>query len=338
MTQSPQPPTTHESETILFETSPYRNLDAIVQHDHRTIYFYLSGQSRGDDDRFGTRACWVRNLVRGPLVIDQADMSSGSPPMLPRTDCIDPAPGTLPTADSLSIVWLEEGNGAALLEHDAETGERTPIAIIPPWSGLEGFHGYAAGCAHQTPLCWPLPDNPLLQQRIERAAEFWESMRESGEVFQKYQSSLLLALESSVGKNASSVETDDYFAIDGGQFPPRGLKRFDFVDSVALVTVGMGICPQPAVELFADNPVPLRRIELGMKIDRADIDDEADVTKAIAALAGLANRPWREWTWLGPGHAVSLSAHRVVKAELRRDESLELPGFRGDPVSLLWLG
>ena len=45
-------------QALLFETSPYGNLDAIAQHDGRVLYLYLSG-----DDTFGTRACWVRNLV-----------------------------------------------------------------------------------------------------------------------------------------------------------------------------------------------------------------------------------------------------------------------------------
>lgn len=39
--------------------------------------------------------------------------------------------------DSLSIEWFEEGNAAALL-----SGDRI-IAVIPNFSGYNGFHGYS---------------------------------------------------------------------------------------------------------------------------------------------------------------------------------------------------
>jgi len=80
---------TRETNSILFQTSPYGNLDAIVEHDGRAVYFYLSAGQR-PDNRFGMRACWVRNLELGPHVINQEDMEAGIAPMLPRYDCADP--------------------------------------------------------------------------------------------------------------------------------------------------------------------------------------------------------------------------------------------------------
>ena len=126
---------------LLFETSPYGNLDAIVEHDTRAVYLYLSSQGRADS-KFGTRACWVRNLVPGPYVINEDEMKQGIPPVLPRTHCKYSDSRPVPDAERLQIVWFEEGNGIALVE-TSETGEQTTLAVIPPWSGLDGFHGYA---------------------------------------------------------------------------------------------------------------------------------------------------------------------------------------------------
>jgi hypothetical protein len=206
-----------DSQVILFETSPYGNLDAIVEHDGRCVYFYLNGHAQPDgENRFGTRAVWVRNLIRGPLVINKEEMKSGLPPMLPRTDCVSNDPGKLPLADELNIIWFEEGNGAGLTETDAKSGETKTIAVLPPWSGLEGFHGYALDCAHNTELCSPMPDNETLRKRLDRADEFWQSFTETSNPFTQWQPQLLSAYDAAFGKTH-----DQYFAIDGGKFPPR---------------------------------------------------------------------------------------------------------------------
>ena len=314
------------NETILFETSPYGNLDAIVEHDGRVVYFYLNGRSSDDsEDRFGTRACWVRNLVRGPLAMDQSEMQQGIPPMLPRTDCKTDQPGEMPDAATLQIVWFEEGNGAALIED--RDSPRT-LCVIPPWSGIEGFHGYAADCVHETPLCWPMPDNERLERRIARAREFWQSFREKSSPFQKLQPELLDAYSRVFGK----VKEGNYFAIDGGKFPPRGLVRFDLESETVLLTVGMSMCPQPATELFAENPPEFRRVELGAKIPRGE--SSQGVESAIRSLGSLAFHPWKNWTWFGPGHSLQWARGNAV---LTRNDLLALPAFRIDPVHVLWL-
>jgi len=132
---------TDSTETILFETSPFGTLDGIVEHDGRVVYFYLNERENeaGTESRFGTRACWVRNLERGPMVFNKADMAAGKSPLLPRNDCLDPTLLKLPESGELEIVWFEEGNGAALIETELENKTRNTIAVIPPWSGVDGF-------------------------------------------------------------------------------------------------------------------------------------------------------------------------------------------------------
>jgi len=170
-------------EILLFETSPYGNIDAIVQHDGRTVYFYL--HPRDNMERFSPKGCWVRNLQTGPFVINHEDFVAGRQVALPRTHTTQRQPGKLPTANQLEVVWFEEGNGAALIEStsDSDGSTRQTLAVIPPWSGLDGFHGYAAECASDSPLCWPLPRNPKLQQRIDQAADFWRSFSQSSDPF-----------------------------------------------------------------------------------------------------------------------------------------------------------
>ena len=137
---------------LLFESSPYGNVDAIIQHDDRTVYFYLNGE-----EAFGTRAVWVRNLAEAPYVINQDEMQDGLPPMMPRTHCRSPKGLPIPKAECLKIVWLEEGSGAALFDDDEL------IAVIPPWSGIDGFHGYSFECTAESPIAWPLPDHDQLR-------------------------------------------------------------------------------------------------------------------------------------------------------------------------------
>lgn len=117
---------------LLGEISPHNNKQAVVDDDHDVVVFYLVGlQNSG----FGMRSCWVRNLKPAPAELDVRAMRDGKPPLLPEPNCIhkDSAPPLIP--DQLRIVWFEEGDGAALFEGDEA------LAIIPGWSGQNGFHG-----------------------------------------------------------------------------------------------------------------------------------------------------------------------------------------------------
>ncbi len=339
-----------EPEVLLFETSPYGNLDAIVQHDGRSVYLYLN-QSPQQGQKFGTRACWVRNLSIGPFVINEDEMRSGIPPMLPRTDCHVREGLPVPNPDRLSIVWFEEGNGVALTETD-DTGNQHTLAIIPPWSGLDGFHGYSAQCAVESPLCWPMPENPKLEQRIEQARKFWASFDSStdsdpaNQPFAKLQSSLLEVYDE---RYLDSKMEPEYFTIDGGKFPPRGLIQYRTEQHLVMMTVGMSLCPQPAVELFNDQPYLFRRIELALELP-ISITEKPDELKSLASqLSSLAGFPWRNFTWLGAGHTCQLASvadnHETALLVSDSDfitsglteQSAPLPHFGGDPINLLWM-
>lgn len=348
---------TRETHSVLFQTSPYGNLDAIVEHDGRAVYFYLSAGQR-PDNRFGMRACWVRNLELGPHVINQEDMEAGIAPMLPRYDCADPQLTRLPTAQSLEVVWLEEGNGAALFElpvagseSDSDLEQSQLIAVIPPWSGLDGFHGYAANCINESTVCWPMPDNPLLMQRIDSAREFWESWGAStpgadgtsvpASPFAIQQPQVLANYRKRFGIEPGE---EKYYAVNGEQFPLRGLlhHRTDRLEVIA--TAGMSVCPQPAVEMFVDDPANFRRIELALVLPRQkDLDA---LTPVMEQLSGLSGYPWKELTWFRDGHTCGFKFGDYSALLLLDDtngsrlagvDAESLPEFRGDPVNLLWM-
>ena len=357
---SPEP--TQESVSLIFETSPYGNVDAIVEHDGRAVFFYLNGSD------FGTRACWVRNLLPGPYVINVDELKQGIPPLLPRTHCKYSDGRPCPEADSLSIVWMEEGNGAALFEFDQL------LAVIPPWSGQPApredgakdvFHGYAAECAAENQICWPLPDHPQLIQRINQARSFWNQFsNDSGDSndaddseasaetknenpFFRLQPRILEVLDQRF--LADSTQPHRYFAIDGGRFPSRGMVQYQNQTHMTLATVGMSMCPQPNVELHSENPALYRRVELALQLPT---ETDAETVSSIQdRFSAIASYPWRKFSWYGPGHSVELLAehkdfefalltHDVFIADSNRvtvSETQQFPTIQGDPVNLLWL-
>ena len=321
----------NSQQTLLFESSPFGTVDAIVQHDGQSVHFYLNGR-----EPFGTRACWVRNLETGPFVLDKAAVEEGRTPMLPRTHCRNPQPQPLPDPENLHVIWMEEGTGAALLENGQ------PIAIIPPWSGIDGFHGYATECAAESPICWPLPAKDKLHQRLARAAEFWLSFEnEEDNVFKKLQTELLQTYDEQWGTDP----TNRYFSIDGGRFPPRGLSVYHQQNAMIATTVGMSLCPQPNVELHCESPSQFRRIELGIQLETERTFDELE--PLWQALSGLAAYPWQRLTWLGAGHTVPFAAfsqwlgepyqYALLLADQSEATPVPLPSFRNDPVNLLWI-
>ena len=57
----------------------------------------------------------------------------------------------------------------------------------------------------------------------------------------------------------------------------------------------------------------------------------------FAPWGSFAAVPWNDWTWLGPGHTIAWPDYKPGKATLKRNESLMLPGFRNDPIHILWI-
>jgi hypothetical protein len=228
----------------------------------------------------------------------------------------------------LRIVWFEEGEGAALLEH----GE--PVAVIPPWSGIDGFNGYARDCVSENPLCWPLTLDNVVLRRIARAEEFWASWDQPQNPWNEIQRTQFEAYTAALG------QYEKYYAIDGGNWPSKALIRTPTSGGFTLTTIGVALRPQPAVEFTTDNPAPLRRFELGIGLSNAFAHFLEPVARYLSAQSNL---PWAVYSWLGPGHTIPCDAFAgtnltaiLLQYHPLGSPPVSLPPFRNDPVNLLW--
>jgi hypothetical protein len=319
-----------DATVLCSSVSPNGNIQAVVEQDSRVVYFYLWP---APETNFTMKSCWVRNLVPAPEKLDVEGIRKGTPPLLPRGMCRHPDGASPLRAEDLRIVWFEEGNAAALF-----LGSQV-LAIIPPWSGVKGFAGYAQGCVGESLLCWPLPTERHLLDRIERAEDFWRSWEE-GEPWLAIRDAMASAYQSQIGAYSN------YYAIDGGNWPPKALLRIPVPGGIALVTAGMCIRPQPSVETYTEDPASYRRIELGMCLGSAW--PASAVEKVMHYLSGQTGYPWHFYSWLGHGHTFPCDAipnggdgalfpFVLLQKELTNEGPVLLPEYRGDPVSLLWM-
>jgi hypothetical protein len=321
------------SKVILEQSSPNGNLSAVVESDGRVVYLYLfcseplEGQPK-------VKTCWVRNLKAAPKNEQVRVMKTGNPPMLPVAFCKHPDGAAEPIADDLEIVWFEEGDAAAVLE------KGDILAIIPAWSGINGFAGYARDCAAEHHLCWPLPPTDVLPERIRRAKEFW-SLWDDRDFWTKYRDGLMEPIEATLGRRETK-----YYAIDGGNWPPKALLLFDLPDCWLLITVGVSLRPQPNVEMHMKDPSPARRIELAVALERSCPSDE--LMRMANYISGQSSYPWSRNTWLGEGHTfpcdstpAALGGEEfpavLLTGKLDGTPQFKLPEFRGDPINVLWM-
>ncbi|MFL5385305.1 MAG: suppressor of fused domain protein [Longimicrobiaceae bacterium] len=313
---------------LLVHDSPNGNAQAYVEQDDRVAYLYLAGD---ETSGLGVRSCWVRNLAPAPDDVDVEAMKRGEAPLLPRAHCRHPGGAPPLEPGGLRIVWLEEGDAAALLQGDEL------LAVIPGWSGHGGFHGYARDCVGQSPLAWELGPENAMHERVRRAEEAWAAWDAEPGPWPPLQEAATAALAAQLGPYSN------YYAIDGGAWPPTAMVRIPVREGAAFVTVGMCQRPQPVVERVHADPAPYRRIELGICVS-SEVD--AGLQRRLSEyMAGQARLPWVKHTWLGDGHTIPCSAFggespmAAVLLLARPPEApvLSLPTHRGDPVTVLWM-
>jgi hypothetical protein len=319
-------------EVLLEDVSPNGNIQAIVEQDDRVVYFYLVP---APDTGLDMKSCWVRNLQPGPEEPDTASMQVGDAPLLPKRYCRHPVGAPPLEADTLRVIWLEEGDAAALLE------ESELLAVIPGWSGKE-CHGFARDCIDRTELCWSLGDEEsnTLFERVNKAEQYWTSWKDPGPQWQQVQTGAMEALEGALGRHSN------YYVIDGGYWPPKAMIRVPAADHTCVVTIGVAIRPQPTVELAVKQPQEHRRIELGLCLG-AEYEEE-QLMQLAQYLSAQTNLPWSQYTWLGDGHTIpceSLPANPVgppftaviLLTGPAGAPEIALPTYRGDQVNLLWM-
>lgn len=313
------------SDIVLQGSNPDGTLHAVLDQDGRCMTLWLE-PSEALRDSVKTRMTWVRNLVPPPARFDPTPARDGLTPLQPASHARDEGFGPLPDPTRLSLVWLQEGDGVALLEDD------DLLAVLPSWCGAPGRDeppGFSADAVGQGPMGWSLDEAVDLVDRVRADQDWWDGW--DHDPFTPWRDALNAAVEEQIGP------VGRYFAIDGARWPPRAMVLADRPPGRVAVTLGMSIRRQPQAERWLGDH-PGRRIELAMAI-HPSVEAPRPWLKALASLAGL---PWRRCTWLGSGHTASPAGLPAPFGSLLLHPSppegveLGLPDHEGEPVQVLW--
>jgi hypothetical protein len=322
-----------EPVVLLDSVSPYGSRRIVVEFDGRTTSAYLH-------DRDGPLAAtWIANHMRAPDGVDVARLRAGVAPEMPAAHTKHPDGREPLEPRALSAVWLEEGDGAAILEN----GEL--LAVIPGWADLAtGMPGYSRDVIGQTPFGWSLDDAlEGLELRVRQSAQFWR-WRASAGSWHLFQEALLGHLLTRLGPGGH------YWDVSGGKTPTVGVSERPPLRNrpyTVLTTVGMSCQRMPVVEQTGDGAVAKARVELALATTMPSAE-------AARIFLWLAQFPWREVTWLGSGHSIPWYHEPATfplgggnEAVLLLDDPARLPGpevprldgFRAsnEPVRWLWL-
>lgn len=325
----PEPEETFEPNILVESNSPLCDINAFVEQDENTIYFYLYLQANSEQPK--VKPCFVCNVKSKKDAVSYQDWmksNTENPPMMPYEYISHSVEGMTLDEEFLEIVWTLEGSGAGLFYKDEL------IAFIPEWANEEcnGFSKFVLG--NEMSIAWELTQaKENFQTQMDAARIFW------GKVFDDYwhefQQAQLTAIEGYIGA------TDKYYAIDGGKWPPMALTTGEKDDILYGITLGVSAFRQPSVELFyQEKTKDFSRIELGFACQK---NKEDFFMTVLQALSGGASLPWRRITSLGHGHTLKLNqpgeftALFLLNANLLSGNCMPKyePAF-GERVNLLW--
>ncbi len=266
---------------LLDEESPYGSRRVTVEYDGATTAAYLH------DTGGAIAATWIANHTPAPPTVDLAVLSAGQAPRMPADHTKHPQGRPLLDATALRAVWLEEGDGVAVLENGA------PIAVIPGWSDMAtGMPGYARDVIGQTPFGWSL-DQAMegLGPRIAGAQRFW---RWRTDEWGSFRQAVFGHLLNRLGPGGS------YWDVSAGRQPLVGVSERPPTAQrpyTVLSTVGMSCQRMPVIEQSGDGLAGQARIELALATTMPS-------GAAARIFLWLGQYPWRQVTWLGAGHSV----------------------------------
>ena len=165
---------------------PKTDTHALVQEENDCVYLYM----------------YIRP--------DQDDQKIRPQPSLPMKACAHPAGAPVFNPADLRIVFMEDGDGAALYEKDAL------LAVIPGWASSGEFTGYARDAVGTSPFAWELgtPADNDIYGRVGKADAYWQSMQD-GKTWEAFRDSHLASIEKAYGPHS------EYLVVDCGYFPPK---------------------------------------------------------------------------------------------------------------------
>jgi hypothetical protein len=268
---------------LLDSESPYGSRRVVVESDGSATAAYLHDASGA------IAATWIANHGPAPEAVDLAGLGSGRAPQMPAAHTRHPGGRPQLDPESLRALWLEEGDGVAILENDV------PLAMIPGWSDMSaGMPGYARDIIGQTPFGWALgPAMEGLGPRIAAAQRFWP-WRADPASWGSFRQAVFGHLLARLGPG------DKYWDVSGGKQPPVGVSERPATPQrpyTVLSTVGMSCQRMPVVEQTGDRADGQARIELALATTMPS-------AAAARIFLWLAQYPWREVTWLGSGHSI----------------------------------
>jgi hypothetical protein len=318
---------------LLDSQSPYGSRRVVVEYDGSVTSAYLH-------DKAGPiAATWIANHEPAPDSVDVARLRAGNAPEMPAEHTRFPGGSPLLDSNRLRALWLEEGDGVAVLENNE------PLAVIPGWSDLsKGMPGYSRDVIGQTPFAWAL--DPALEgiaPRLAAAERFWR-WRDDQESWASFQQGILGHLLHRLGPGGG------YWDVSGGKQPLAGVSERPAVAQrpfTVLSTIGMSCQRMPVIEQTGEGASGRARIELALATTMPS-------PQAARIFLWLAQLPWREVTWLGNGHTIPWYHEASTfplgggnEGVLLLDDPARLPGpdvprldgfaMAGEPVRWLWI-
>lgn len=314
---------------LLDSVNPSGTLRAFVEQTDTTVYLYI--QPHPDlAEQYPMRSSWIRNLTVAPAEFDYEAMQDGQAPLVPAVHCSHPDGAAPMEEERLSLVWLEAEDSASLF-YDEEI-----VAIVPGWSlYMENPVTYAKDCIAETNNLFPLTGDNILIEQTYQAQDYADQWTEESSPWPATQDYILGSYEKVFGPH------HQYFAIDGGNWPPMALASFKYEEVYLFLTIGVSQRPMPWVDfLYGDNAQAYRRMELGIAIHQSLGD--AYAMEQAQEIAGMAGMPWRKISWLGEGHTIGSGTVKppfeslILSSALYNGPRLPQLVIGNDPVNIYW--
>ncbi|MFZ6875722.1 suppressor of fused domain protein [Undibacterium sp. Di27W] len=280
---------------------------AILEYENDSVYLY----SRPHDENLDLKALWIANTKKrifGKSNI-KADFDKGIQPYLPKEYCLESGYiSDFKNKENWELQWGLDQNSIAVYF------KGVIIAILPEWSGFNGFHGYSIGTNRESEVAWPLNEDNIQIQRFLDERNFLDSWSESKWILR--QESLV-----SFYKNLHSGDAR-YFAADAGKWPPLGIHYSKSSEIEFISTVGMSQLPMPEFGMKHENVQDFRRIELAIACRPI-----SDFEPLARYLSGQATYPWYFGTHFDHGHTMPCEQLREVGSKASYFVIIEAANF-----------